>query len=109
MRDHLILSDTEIKTVLLFISTLMWDHLERLVSKNQRNQMSWKTVFGPIGPVELADREDKDHDSKKKRIKQLFPVWFSTSAGVWSLQSFPSWSSFTQMRLQSQYLCYLLL
>lgn len=45
----------------------MKDHLESPVSKNHRNQMSWKTAFGPIAPAELADMEYKDHESIKKK------------------------------------------
>lgn len=51
----------------------MQDHLERPVSKNHRMQMSCKTVFGPLVPVELADR---DHDSKKKDKTTLSSMVF---------------------------------
>lgn len=60
----------------------MQDHLERPVSKKHWKQMSWKTVFGHIVPVELADREDKDHDTEKKDKSTLSSVVFYFSRSL---------------------------
>lgn len=81
--SHQLLSDTENGTVLVLTSTQVKDHLESPVSKNHRNQMSWKTAFGPIVPAELADMEYKDHESiKKKKKKALSSVVFCFSRNL---------------------------
>lgn len=96
-------------------SALTWSYLILKVKQSWcspvlRCETTWKDQSAKITETKWAGRQclvplsllswqtgkTKTMILKKKRTEQLFPVCFSTSAGFWSFQPFPSWSSFTQ-------------